>query len=99
VERCVLSLINVGAQVLDDGVAARAADIDVVWTNGYGFPRYRGGPMFHADTLGLAHVLNRVRHYHHELGPLLGHYWKPAPLLERLGTEDGTFERFDLSRA
>ena len=51
-ERCVLSLVNVGAQILDEGLAYRAADIDVVWTSGYGFPRWRGGPMFYADTLG-----------------------------------------------
>jgi 3-hydroxyacyl-CoA dehydrogenase len=56
-ERCVLSLINVAAQILDEGLAYRAADIDVVWTSGYGFPRWRGGPMFHADTLGIERVV------------------------------------------
>jgi 3-hydroxyacyl-CoA dehydrogenase len=90
-ERCVLSLINVGAMVLDEGMAYRASDIDVVWTSGYGFPRHKGGPMFHADMLGLAHVLDRVRHYHAQLG----HYWKPAKLLEKLAASGSSFADWD----
>jgi 3-hydroxyacyl-CoA dehydrogenase len=91
VERCVLALINVGAMVLDEGVAARGADIDVVWTSGYGFPRHLGGPMFYADTLGLDHVAQRVRSYHERLG----HYWRPAALIERLAGEGSSFEQWD----
>ncbi len=90
-ERCVLPLINVGAQLLEDGIAYRAKDIDVVWTSGYGFPRHLGGPMFYADTLGLKHVLERIEHYHAKFG----HYWRPAPLLERLAKSGGSFEAHD----
>ena len=91
VERCILSLILVGAMVLEEGIAARAADIDVVWTSGYGFPRYLGGPMFYADTLGLAQVAERIRHYY----GLYGHYWKPVGLIERLAAEGKTFRQWD----
>ena len=94
VERCLLSLILVGARVLEEGIAARASDIDVVWTSGYGFPRYLGGPLFYADTLGLAHVAERIRFYHSRLG----HYWEPAPLIERLAAEGKTFEQWDQER-
>jgi len=93
VERCILSLINVGAMVLEEGIAARAADIDVVWTSGYGFPRHLGGPMFFADTLGVSHVLQRIRHYHQKLG----HYWRPAALIERLAAVGSSFEQWDRS--
>jgi 3-hydroxyacyl-CoA dehydrogenase len=95
VERCLLSLINVGAIVLAEGIAARAADIDVVWTSGYGFPRYLGGPTFYADTLGLPYVLERIRHYHETLG----HYWRPAGLIERLAAEGASFEQWDKTSA
>ncbi|MFZ0137552.1 MAG: 3-hydroxyacyl-CoA dehydrogenase NAD-binding domain-containing protein [Candidatus Sulfotelmatobacter sp.] len=91
VERCILSLINVGAMVLEEGIAARAADIDVVWTSGYGFPRHLGGPMFYADTLGLPRVFERIRHYHE----MLGHYWRPATLIERLAAANSSFELRD----
>ena len=74
VERCMLSLVNEGAQLLDEGIALRAVDIDIVYLTGYGFPAHRGGPMFYADTLGLAHVVARIE--------ALG--WTPAPLLRRL---------------
>ncbi|MGA8214373.1 MAG: 3-hydroxyacyl-CoA dehydrogenase NAD-binding domain-containing protein [Candidatus Sulfotelmatobacter sp.] len=95
VERCLLSLINVGAMVLEEGIAARAADIDVVWTSGYGFPRHMGGPMFYADALGLPLVLERIRHYHETLG----HYWRPAALIERLAAEGVSFEQWDKTSA
>ena len=95
VERCILSLMNVGAMVLEEGTAARAADIDVVWTSGYGFPRHLGGPMFYADTLGLSHVLQRIRHYHEKLG----HYWRPAALIERLAASGSSFEQWDRTTA
>jgi len=90
-ERCILPLINIGAQLLDDGVAYRAKDIDVVWTSGYGFPRHLGGPMFYADTLGLKAVLERIEHYHSRYG----HYWKPSPLLIKLANEGGSFTDYD----
>lgn len=91
VERCLLSLINLGAMVLEEGISSRAADIDVVWTSGYGFPRHLGGPMFYADTLGLAHVLDRIRHYYDKLG----YYWRPAGLIERLVADNSNFEQWD----
>jgi 3-hydroxyacyl-CoA dehydrogenase len=95
VERCILALINVGAMVLEEGIAARAADIDVVWTNGYGFSRHLGGPMFYADTLGLAHVAERIRCYQEKLG----YYWRPAVLVERLASAHSSFEQWDRQRA
>jgi 3-hydroxyacyl-CoA dehydrogenase len=95
VERCLLALINVGAMVLEEGIAARASDIDVVWSSGYGFPRYLGGPMFHADTLGIDHVAKRIRHYYENFG----HYWRPATLIESLAAKNSTFEEWDRERA
>lgn len=95
VERSLLALINVGAMVLEEGVAARASDIDVVWTSGYGFPRHLGGPMFYADTLGLRHVADRIRRYHEKLG----HYWRPSRLIERLAHANSSFERWDREKA
>jgi 3-hydroxyacyl-CoA dehydrogenase len=95
VERCILQLINVGAQVLEQGIAARAADIDVVWVMGYGFPRQVGGPMFHADTLGTAQVLGRIEHYRARLGD---DYWKPAVLIETLARQGKTFAQWDGER-
>jgi len=81
VDRCILSLINEGARILEEGIALRAVDIDVVYLNGYGFPRYRGGPMFYADTLGLPEVLHRIEAFG----------WEPAPLLVKLAAEGKTF--------
>jgi 3-hydroxyacyl-CoA dehydrogenase len=77
-ERCLFPLMNEGFRVLGEGVAMRAADIDVVWTSGYGFPRYRGGPMFHAQTIGLRTLLEGMRRYGERFGPM---HWEPAPLL------------------
>jgi 3-hydroxyacyl-CoA dehydrogenase len=94
VERCLLALINVGAALLDEGIAIRPSDIDVVWCAGYGFPRHKGGPMFHADTLGLAHVLERLRHYH----GALGEYWKPTRLVEDLARTHSSFEQWSDGR-
>jgi len=93
-ERCVLSLINIGAAILEEGLAYRASDIDVVWTSGYGFPRWRGGPMFYADTLGLAHVAARVRHFERQLGA----YWTPSKLLLELAESGGSFAAWDAKR-
>lgn len=95
VERCILQLINVGAQVLEAGIAVRAADIDVVWVHGYGFPRHLGGPMFYADSLGLAQVLGRIQHY----GERRPDYWKPAALLEQLAREGKSFAQWDSERS
>ena len=95
IERTIYALINEGARVLEDGYASRAADIDVVYTNGYGFPAWRGGPMFYADRVGLAKVYERVSAFHRELGQR----WQPAPLLARLAREGSTFKAYDKSRA
>ena len=88
VERCMLALINEGARILEEGIAARSADIDVIWCNGYGYPRQRGGPMFYADTLGLAHVVERIELYATTLG---ARYWQPAGLLGQLARSGGSF--------
>ena len=96
VERCMLPLINEGAHILEEGVAIRAGDIDVVYLYGYGFPRWRGGPMFYADTLGLAHLRDRIAHYRTIHGE---RWWTAAPLIERLAGEGGSFAGFDRERA
>jgi len=84
----ILALINEGARVLGEGIAANASDIDVVWCNGYGFPRHRGGPMYYADTLGLPDVVESI----HALAKAHGkRYWTPAPLLVTLAEEGRPF--------
>jgi 3-hydroxyacyl-CoA dehydrogenase len=93
-DRTIFALINEGARVLEDGIAARAADIDVIYLTGYGFPAYRGGPMFCADQIGLAQILARVEQFHRELGQR----WAPAPLLARLAKAGSTFREFDAQR-
>jgi 3-hydroxyacyl-CoA dehydrogenase len=90
--RCIYPLINEGAKILEEGIAYRAGDIDTIWTTGYGFPRFRGGPMFYADSLGLKNVYDRIVELHGQHG----FYWKPAPLLERLAKSGGTFAGFKL---
>lgn len=80
IARITTALANEGANVLEEGFASRAGDIDVIYCYGFGFPRYRGGPMFYATTIGLPVVLQRVVEYRARFGD----YWKPAPLLERL---------------
>jgi 3-hydroxyacyl-CoA dehydrogenase len=94
-ERTIYALINEGARVLEEGVALRSADIDTVYVNGYGFPAYRGGPMFYADRVGLRRIHDRVTQFHRELGDR----WAPAPLLARLAREGSTFRHFDAGRA
>jgi 3-hydroxyacyl-CoA dehydrogenase len=86
-ERCIYALVNEGAKILEEGIALRASDIDVVYLYGYGFPRYRGGPMFYADSVGLDKVCQAVERYH----GAHGEFWTPAPLLERLAGEGGRF--------
>jgi 3-hydroxyacyl-CoA dehydrogenase len=88
VERCVHALINEGARLLDEGVTARASDVDVAWVHGYGFPRWRGGPLQYADELGLREVLATVERLRATHGDL---YWRPAASLVRLATSGGTF--------
>jgi 3-hydroxyacyl-CoA dehydrogenase len=88
-ERCLYALVNEGAEILEEGIALRASDIDIVYIYGYGFPRYRGGPMFYADTVGLDKVLESVRRYH----SAHGEFWKPAALLEKLAAEGKKFNQ------
>ena len=90
VDRLILALVNEGARILDEGIALRASDIDLVYLTGYGFPLWRGGPMFHADTLGLYNVARRMK----ELAANPrddAAFWQPAPLLARLAAEGRTF--------
>jgi 3-hydroxyacyl-CoA dehydrogenase len=94
-QRAIYALINEGARVLADGGALRASDIDVVYVNGYGFPGWRGGPMFYADRVGLRSIYERVAEFRRELGPR----WEPAPLLARLAREGRTFRELDAERA
>src|SRR5271157_2821965 len=91
VDRCVYALVNEGARILEEGYALRAVDIDIIYLNGYGFPAYRGGPMWHADTVGLQKVYQRVCEFHQQHGEL----WAPAPLLQRLAETGKTFAEFD----
>jgi len=88
IERCMLAMINEGALLLEEGIAIRAVDIDIVYLNGYGFPAWRGGPMFYADTLRLPDVLARIEALGAEHGQDL---WTPAPLLKKLVAEGKTF--------
>ena len=90
VDRCVLALVNEGARILEEGIALRAVDIDIIYLNGYGFPSYRGGPMWYADTMGLKNVLRRIEEFQAQLGEL----WEPAPLLRRLASEAIKFSDF-----
>jgi len=95
-DRCLFALINEGARILGEGIAASPGDIDAIWCNGYGFPRYRGGPMFHADTIGLDTVLAGVRRFAAAHGPT---YWTPAPLLVELAARGDTFTAWQARRA
>ena len=88
VDRCVLALVNEGARILEEGIALRASDIDVVYLTGYGFPGWRGGPMFYADTIGLKNVLARIQEFEARHGAAL---WSPAPLLKRLAEQRQKF--------
>ena len=82
-ERCLYPMVNEGAKILDEGIAARASDIDTVWLCGYGWPRYRGGPMFWADTVGLAKVVEGLKAMGIE----------PAKLLAEKAASGGSFTR------
>lgn len=87
-ERCLYPMVNEGAKILAEGVAARPGDIDVVWVKGYGWPPYTGGPMHWADGVGLDRVAESIRAWHGRLG---GRHWAPSPLLERLAAEGAAF--------
>ncbi|TWB83049.1 3-hydroxyacyl-CoA dehydrogenase [Nitrospirillum amazonense] len=80
-ERCLYVMVNEAAKILEEGVAARALDIDMIWVHGYGFPAWRGGPLFWADQVGLGLILDAITRFHRATG---AKQWRPAPLLERL---------------
>ena len=95
VARLFYPLINEGALILEEGIAQRPSDIDVVYVYGYAFPSAKGGPMFYADDVGLKTVYDTILRFGRELG---GEYWKPAPLLERLASSGSTFAEWDANR-
>ena len=81
-------MINEGARILQEGVAARPVDVDMVWLHGYGFPPWRGGPMFHADRVGLAEVHAAILKWKERFGP---DFWTPAPMLAELAASGRGF--------
>jgi 3-hydroxyacyl-CoA dehydrogenase len=87
IDRCILALVNEGARILEEGVAQRSGDMDIVYINGYGFPIWRGGPMFYANQLGLSEVINKMSNF----SELDKNFWEPAPLLKKLADESGAF--------
>jgi 3-hydroxyacyl-CoA dehydrogenase len=93
VERCIYALINEGARIIEEGIAQRSSDIDLVYLNGYGFPAYRGGPMFFADQTGLHQIVRVLKNIAAQPGSDSG-AWTPAPLLTRLADEGQTFSGF-----
>lgn len=90
IERCIYALVNEGARIVEEGIAARASDVDMVYLTGYGFPRHRGGPMLYADIVGLPNVVRSMRRFAAQPGGDAG-FWEPAPLLTRLVEEGKTF--------
>jgi 3-hydroxyacyl-CoA dehydrogenase len=95
VDRCLYALVNEGARILEEGFALRAVDIDIIYLNGYGFPAYRGGPMWYADTVGLKKVYERICEFHKQHGE----NWSPAPLLRQLAEQGKTFAEFSSDKA
>ena len=93
VDRCILALVNEAAAILDEGIAQRPSDIDLVYLTGFGFPANRGGPLFHADAIGIRPILRRMREFQRE-----GHgdpgFWQPHPLLERLAAGRQNFNEY-----
>jgi 3-hydroxyacyl-CoA dehydrogenase len=87
IDRCILALVNEGARILEEGVAQRSGDMDIVYINGYGFPIWRGGPMFYANQLGLAEVISKMSAF----SKLDENFWRPAPLLQKLADSSGAF--------
>jgi 3-hydroxyacyl-CoA dehydrogenase len=94
VDRCIYALVNEGARILEQGYALRATDIDIIYLCGYGFPAYRGGPMWYADRVGLDKVYDRVCEFHGQFG----RHWEPAPLLKQLAAQKKTFSDFQSGR-
>jgi 3-hydroxyacyl-CoA dehydrogenase len=90
-DRCLYALVNEGARILEEGFALRASDIDIIYINGYGFPASRGGPMWHADIVGLKRVYERICEFHRQHGAT----WQPAPLLKQLAEQGKTFAEFE----
>jgi len=90
-DRCLYALVNEGARILEEGFALRAVDIDIIYLNGYGFPAYRGGPMWYADSVGLKNVCERICEFHKQHGET----WAPAPLLKKLAEQGKTFAEFN----
>jgi len=86
-QRCIYPMINEGAKILAEGKAQRASDIDIVWINGYGWPVYRGGPMFYGDLIGLDKVLAKMKEWQGTMGDV----FKPSALLEKLVAEGKKF--------
>jgi len=98
-ERCLFPLINEGFLILEEDIATRPGDCDLIWANGYGFPNWRGGPMHYADEIGLAHVLERMNHYRQSLGAYGEMWFTPASLLKELVSKDVTLaEHFDAKK-
>ncbi|MFM2124931.1 MAG: hypothetical protein RL328_1382, partial [Acidobacteriota bacterium] len=95
IERCLYAMVNEGAKILEEGYASRAADIDVIYTTGYGFPGWRGGPMWFADATGLRKVYDRICQLEKQFGSDL---WAPAPLLKQLAESGKTFAQWDETR-
>ena len=93
VQRCIYALINEGARIVEEGIAQRSSDIDIVYLNGYGFPAFRGGPMFYADQLGLNEVARGLKRIAAGAGAEAAS-WQPAQLLARLAAEGKTFGQF-----
>lgn len=91
VDRCLYILVNEGAKILEEGYALRAVDIDIIYLTGYGYPGYRGGPMWYADTVGLKNVYDRICEFQKQHGEL----WEPAPLLKKLAEQGKKFADFD----
>jgi len=94
VKRCIYPLINEAAKILEEGIALRPSDVDIVWINGYGFPPYRGGPMHFADAEGTKKVYDTIVEYREKYGD----HWQPAPLLEQLANEGETFLGWAMKR-
>jgi len=87
IQQCIYPVINEGAKILEEGIAVRPSDLDVIWVNGYGWPKYLGGPMYYGDQVGLDKVLAKIKEFEQKFGDI----WKPSPLLEKLVAEGKTF--------
>jgi 3-hydroxyacyl-CoA dehydrogenase len=95
-ERCLYPLLNEGFRILEEGIVQRSSDIDVVWTSGYGFPRYRGGPIFYAEEIGLKTLYEGMMKYRERFGAM---HWEPAPLLKQLVESGQSVAQWEASRA